>query len=47
MGQNDERLFEGVHTHWNAVGALPVNSAVLDGEAIVLRLNTTRLISRR
>ena len=41
MGSHHERLFQGFHPHAGTVAALPVDSAVLDGEAIVLRPDNT------
>jgi hypothetical protein len=42
VGANDFRLFERLHTRIrDAVAALPVDSAVLDGEAAVLMLMRT------
>ena len=37
MGADHVRLFEGIHAHSRGVAALPVESAVLDDEAIVMR----------
>ena len=38
IAKHHVRLFEGLHPHmWDAVSALPVESAVLDGEAVILR----------
>ena len=41
MGRNRERLFEGFTRLRDAMAALPIDSAVIDGEAIVLRSDST------
>jgi len=41
VGSHNERLFEGVHPHPDAVAALPVESAILDGEVVVMRSDNT------
>ena len=46
MGSHHLRLFQGVQPNPGAVAALPVDSAVIDGEAVVFRPDN-RPISRR
>jgi ATP-dependent DNA ligase len=41
MGAHDVGLLRCFHPHRTAVAALPVDTAVLDGEAIVLRSDHT------
>ena len=48
MNQKDERLFQGFHAHPGCrLAALPVDSAVLDGEGIVMQIGRSVPSSRR